>query len=132
MDLGAQNAVAGGGRYDRLVEFLDGRATPAIGFAIGIERILEMVKEPESKREGYYFGALCQEAIETVFMQASIKRTKEKTTLSYSTKSLKAHLKAADKAGARYCAVIGEDELQNNTIWIKDLVEKSEHIINRG
>ncbi len=125
-DLGAQNAVAGGGRYDRLVEFLGGRATPAIGFAIGIERLLEMIEIPENERDGYYFGALCEEALEVVFTQADKKRTTDNVTMGYSVKSLKAHLKAADKANARFCAIIGEDELQEQVIWIKDLSEKNE------
>jgi histidyl-tRNA synthetase len=125
-DLGAQNAVAGGGRYDRLVEFLGGRSTPAIGFAIGIERILEMIEVPDKKREGYYFGALCEEALELVFTQADKRREDDKVTMGYSVRSLKAHLKAADKANARYCAVIGEDELKDSVIWIKDLELKKE------
>lgn len=129
-DLGAQNAVAGGGRYDRLVEFLGGRTTPAIGFAIGIERIMDMIEVPETPREGYYFGALCDEAVKSVFIQADKKRTTDKVTMGYGVKSLKAHLKAADKAGARFCAVIGEDELQKNIIWIKDLLHKREEIQN--
>ena len=125
-DLGAQNAVAGGGRYDKLVSFLDGKETPAIGFAIGIERLLEMIEEPETQREGYYFGALSQEALQPVFLAAAKQRLSDKVTLSYDVRSLKAHLKAADKAGARYCAVIGEDELANKQLWVKDLVEKAE------
>ena len=125
-DLGAQNAVAGGGRYDRLVEFLGGRSTPAIGFAIGIERLLEMIEVPENDREGYYFGALCDKALEVVYTEADKKRLSDKVTMGYSIKSLKAHLKAADKANARFCAIIGEDELQEQVIWIKDLVSKNE------
>ena len=57
-EIGAQSAIAGGGRYDRLVEFLEGRPTPAIGFAIGIERLMELIVMPETTREGYYFGAM--------------------------------------------------------------------------
>jgi histidyl-tRNA synthetase len=125
-DLGAQNAVAGGGRYDRLVEFLDGRETPAIGFAIGIERLLEMIEVPLCDRDGYYFGALCEDALETTYKEADKKRVNDKTTMGYSVKSLKAHLKAADKANARFCAIIGEDELKSGVIWIKDLVSKDE------
>ena len=52
--IGAQNAIAGGGRYDRLVEFLDGRPTAGVGFAMGIERLMELVIMRESKKEGYY------------------------------------------------------------------------------
>ena len=128
-DLGAQNAVAGGGRYDKLVEFLEGRATPAIGFAIGVERLLEMIDVPqEESREGYYFGALCEEAKDAIFMAASKQRQSEKVIQNYDVKSLKAHLKGADKTNARYCAVIGEDELKNDILWVKDLVEKTEEI----
>ena len=54
------------------------------------------------------------------------KRSTEKVTVEYAPKKLKAHLKGADKANARYCAVIGEDEAKNSTIWVKDLLEKSE------
>jgi len=127
-DLGAQNAVAGGGRYDKLVEYLDGRPTPAIGFAIGIERLLDMIELQEESREGYYFGALCEEAKETLFTQARQQRTSEKVIQNYEVKSLKAHLKGADKANARYCAILGEDELKNSLLWIKDLVEKTEEM----
>ncbi len=125
-DLGAQNAVAGGGRYDKLVEYLGGRKTPSIGFAIGIERILEMIELPKKKRDGYYFGALCDEAVDAVFKEANKKRVASSVTMGYSVKNLKAHLKAADRQNARYCAIIGEDELLNKEIWIKDLSEKSE------
>jgi len=125
-EIGSQSAIAGGGRYDKLVEFLDGKPTPAVGFALGIERIMELVQMPEVKREGYYLGAMEESSVDTLFPLASKKRATDKVTLEYSAKKLKAHLKGADKVNARYCAVIGEDEMKNGTIWIKDLVEKNE------
>ena len=125
-DLGAQNAVAGGGRYDRLVEFLGGRATPAIGFAIGIERILEMIELLDKKRDGYYLGALSNDALDSLFKASLTLRKEHKTLISHEIKSLKAHLKAADKNGCRYCAIIGEDELKNGVMWVKDLELKKE------
>jgi len=127
-NIGSQSAIAGGGRYDKLVEFLDGKPTPAVGFALGIERIMELVQMPEVEREGYYIGAMDEEAIDTLFPLASQKRKTDKVTVEYSAKKLKAHLKGADKVNARYCAVIGEDELKNGTIWVKDLVKKEESI----
>ncbi|NPA73859.1 MAG: histidine--tRNA ligase [Epsilonproteobacteria bacterium] len=129
-DIGAQNAVAGGGRYDRLVEFLGGRATPGIGFAIGIERLLDLIEIEDDKKEGYYLGAMDENALDLVFEIANKKRKKEKVAVSYGTKSLKAHLKTADKNGMRYCAVIGENELKEGKIWVKDLVEKKENLID--
>ncbi len=129
-DLGAQNAVAGGGRYDRLVEFLDGKPTPAIGFAIGIERLLDMIEAPTQKREGYYFGAMDEEAIKELYIQAYHFRKDNHVNISYEKKSLKAHLKGADKANARYCAIIGENELKDKKLWIKDLELKEEKRID--
>jgi histidyl-tRNA synthetase len=125
-NIGSQSAIAGGGRYDRLVEFLDGRPTPAVGFAIGIERLMELIVMPKVKRDGYYIGAMDDEAIDLVVKLAHTKRKTDKTTIDYKTKNLKNHLKAADKANAKYCAVIGSDELQNATIWVKDLENKTE------
>ncbi len=128
-EIGAQSAIAGGGRYDKLVEFLDGKSTPAVGFALGIERIMELVKMPEVQREGYYIGAMESEYIDMLFSLASKKRSSEKVTIEYKAKKLKAHLKGADRANARYCAIIGEDERKSGTIWVKDLIKKEENIV---
>ncbi|MBU1658113.1 histidine--tRNA ligase [bacterium] len=125
-NIGSQSAIAGGGRYDRLVEFLDGKATPAVGFAMGIERLMELIQMPEVKREGYYIGAMDDEAVDLVMSLAHRKRKTDKTTIDYKARNLKSHLKAADKVNARYCAVIGENELENNTVWVKDLENKTE------
>ncbi len=125
-NIGSQSAIAGGGRYDKLVEFLDGKPTPAVGFALGIERIMELVEMPIKEREGYYIGAMDAETVDSLFPLASKKRQSDRVTIEYSPKKLKAHLKGADKVNARYCAVIGEDEFRDGTIWIKDLVKKEE------
>jgi len=129
-EIGSQSAIAGGGRYDRLVEFLDGRPTPAVGYAIGIERILELVQMPEESRNGIYLGAMCEDAIDKLFPLAASKRLTEKVTVEYAKKGLKAHLKAADKAGAKIAAIIGEDELAQGMIWVKDLESKEEKSIS--
>ncbi len=129
--IGSQSAIAGGGRYDRLVEFLDGRPTPAVGFAMGVERLLELIKMPQSKREGYYIGAMDDEAISTVVKLAQKKRKSDKTNIEFKAKNLKNHLKAADKVNAKFCCVIGEDEMKNGTIWVKDLEEKTEKTLQQ-
>ncbi|MCD8545655.1 MAG: histidine--tRNA ligase [Sulfurospirillum cavolei] len=128
-EIGAQSAIAGGGRYDRLVEFLDGKPTPAVGFAMGIERLMDLVKMPESKREGYYIAALCDEALPSVYTLVQQKRAIAQVLTSYEPKSLKNHLKAADKFYVKFCVCIGEDELANQTVWVKDLESKEEHIM---
>jgi histidyl-tRNA synthetase len=128
-NIGSQSAIAGGGRYDRLIEFLDGKPTPAVGFALGIERLMELIVMPESVREGYYFGAMDGEAITPLLLAAEKVRRVQKAVVEYEPRSLKAHLKGADRINARYCAIIGENELVQNSIWVKDLVEKTESLI---
>jgi len=73
-EIGAQSAISGGGRYDKLVEFLDGKPTPAVGFALGIERIMELVKMPEIQNDGYYMGAMTEDAIPALLKLATTKR----------------------------------------------------------
>ncbi len=127
--IGAQSAIAGGGRYDRLVEFLDGRPTPAVGFAVGIERLLELIEMPEDKRDGYYMGAMDPESLPQIMALAARKRQEAAVVVEYNAKSLKAHLKGADRIRARYCVVIGENERREGTVWVKDLEEKNESVI---
>lgn len=128
-NIGSQSAIAGGGRYDRLIEFLEGKSTPAVGFALGIERLLELIVMPESVREGYYLGALDKESLPLVLKVAESVRRTQKAVVEYDPKKLQNHLKGADRINARYCAIIGENERINNTVWVKDLIEKSESLI---
>jgi len=127
--IGSQSAIAGGGRYDRLIEFLDGKPTPAVGFALGIERLLELIVMPEVVAEGYYLGAMDAQSLPLILQATQQLRASHKAVVEYEPKSLKAHLKGADRIGARYCAVIGENERTNETVWIKDLVEQREFIL---
>lgn len=128
-DIGSQNAIAGGGRFDGLVEFLGGKPTPAIGFAIGVERILDLFELPPRKRDGVYLGVMLEEAMPKAFKISSILRKSIAVEFFYQKKSLRAHLKAADRSFSKYAAIIGEDELRDNKIWLKDLEEKREEIL---
>lgn len=128
-DIGSQSAIAGGGRYDRLIEFLDGKPTPAVGFALGIERLLELIVMPEPMREGYYLGAMDAESLGDVLKAAESLRKRHKAVVEYEPKKLQNHLKGADRINARYCLVIGENERLSRTVWVKDLFEKSETTI---
>ena len=126
-ELGAQSAVGGGGRYDRLVEFLGGRKTAGVGFAIGIERIAEILKTRESPqaREGLYIGALDEAFVSTTFSFALKLRKFCKTQISYEPKSLAKHLKAADGAEAKFCLCIGQDEFDRAEVWCKNLEDQT-------
>ncbi len=129
-ELGAQGTLIGGGRYDKLVEYLGGKPTPGIGFAMGIERIMELVRSQKSNRQGFYLGALDEDAKIKLFKLARMKRKGQRVYLDYQTRSLKAHLKQADKKNALYFGCMGEDELKHDTIWIKNLETKEEKVLH--
>ncbi len=128
-NIGSQSAIAGGGRYDRLVEFLDGKTTPAVGFAMGIERLLELIEMPESKQDGYYIGAMDEDGIDIVISLAHKKRKTDKVTVEYKAKNFKNHMKTADKVKAKYFCIIGSNEIENGTMTVKNLEDKSEKTI---
>ena len=125
-EIGAQSAIAGGGRYDRLVEFLGGKPTGGIGFAIGIERLLELIKMPECKQDVVYLGALDESALNTVLKVANLKRKTTKTLVEYAPRSFGKHFGLAEKQGANIVALIGEDELKNGTIYVKNIETREE------
>ncbi len=129
-NIGAQSAIAGGGRYDRLVEFLGGRETPAIGFAIGIERLLELIVKKDEPKELLYIGAMSQDASDLVFTLVNQKRKTQEVITDYKVRNFNKHLKNAQKANATIVALIGDNELKDNTIWIKNLNTKEEKTIN--
>ncbi len=127
--IGAQNAIAGGGRYDRLVEFLDGRPTSGVGFAMGIERLMDLIVMPELKRDGYYIGALSEEALPIILKLVVNKRKQSIVHTQYVNRSFKAHLKAVDKLHVKYFVCIGDDELKDKTLILKNLETKEEKTI---
>ncbi len=125
-EIGAQSAIAGGGRYDRLVEFLGGKSTPGIGFAIGIERLLELIKMPTQNEELIYIGALDESSLNTMIKVANQKRKTTKTLVEYTPRNFAKHFKIAEKSKATMVALIGENELKNGTIYIKNINTKEE------
>lgn len=131
-EIGAQSAVAGGGRYDRLVEYLGGKASYGVGFAMGIERIMEILggRESQSARSGVYIGAMDADGVDAVYKIAINLRKNLPVIVSYEPKKLQKHLNAADNANARICLCVGEDELKSGKIWLKDLSEKAEKTLD--
>jgi histidyl-tRNA synthetase len=131
-DIGSQSAVAGGGRYDRLCEFLGGKATFAVGWAMGVERIMEILRQKESqnKREGIYICALSPNLISQIYKTAQILRKNYKTEISYEAKSPNKHLNIADKKGFEIFLCLGDDEFSQGQIWYKNLQTKDEKRIS--
>ncbi|MDL0088244.1 histidine--tRNA ligase [Campylobacter gastrosuis] len=130
-EIGSQSAVAGGGRYDRLVEYLGGKASFGVGFAMGIERIMEILGERESKnaRDGVYLCALDEQNVDFVFDLGIKLRKNFKTQISYKAKKLAKHLQDADKINTKIFLCIGENERKNGEIWYKNLENKDEKTI---
>jgi histidyl-tRNA synthetase len=125
-EIGSQDAIAGGGRYDKLVMHLGGKPTYAVGFALGVERMYDLINPPRREREGVYIGAIDSEAIRDIFAYAQVLRKRVKTFVEYEPKKLAAHLKNADRMNAKLCAVIGDEERADGAIWIKDLLAGKE------
>jgi histidyl-tRNA synthetase len=129
--LGAQNAVAAGGRYDRLVEELGGPDIPGIGFAIGMERLLLILPEEHHLPGPSLFIAALgagprQEALSLSY---KLNRSGVRTMIDYEDRSLKAQMRRADKFGARYVLIIGEDEQRSGRAILRDMEEKRQEQI---
>lgn len=125
-EIGAQSSIAGGGRYDKLIESLGGRPTPAVGFAIGAERILDLITLDEAQRGGVYLAPLCKEAEKLTLQQCVEFRKYGVTYLGYKSDSPKKHLKAADKQNALWFVGVGDRELESGLVWLKNLDSKEE------
>lgn len=114
-------AVIAGGRYDYLVEEFGGPPTPALGFAAGIERLMLLVEEPERDYELYFvipFGDVHAYALKV----GDILRKKGKVVeLSYRKGGLRKQLELADKMKADYAVIIGEDEMKEGVVSVKDM-----------
>ncbi len=113
----AQSAVAGGGRYDGLVKELGGPDTPAIGFAIGFDRLVEIMEqlspEPPAPGPDLFIVALGDPAMETAYhLACDLNRAGIKAATDFRGKSLKALMKRADKLNARYVLIAGQTEME--------------------
>lgn len=122
-DLGSQGTVAGGGRYDYLVERLGGKPTPACGFAIGIERIILLLENTNlvtNINPDIYIVNLGNESRNKAFMISELLRDENyKVNINLDSSSFKSQMKKADKSNAKIALIIGEDELKNNLIQVK-------------
>lgn len=126
-DLGAQNAIFGGGRYDNLVEQLGGKPAPAIGFACGLERLTMILEKnnyeyPSNENIKYYFVTLGNDA--KVFSLKLIENMRKLNIIcetDFLNRSVKAQMKEANKINAENVIVIGENEIKENKFKIKNM-----------
>ncbi|OQA57368.1 MAG: Histidine--tRNA ligase [Candidatus Omnitrophica bacterium ADurb.Bin277] len=133
--LGAQNAVAGGGRYDNLYQDLGGAAVPCTGFSIGFERLLTAIQAQDEKAfeeirtRRVYLAPLEDCAAVLNVVRETALRLREKgfrIEMSPGVFSLSQHLKKADKLGARYALIAGLDEVSRGKLVVKDLAKREQ------
>jgi len=131
--LGAQNAVAGGGRYDGLVAELGGPDLTGIGFAVGMERLIALLPQDEEgfiSRPQLFIAALGREAQAAAFTLGSrLKMRGLWVEMDYTGKSLKSQMKRADRFGSRYVLILGEKEMQERTAVLRSMAESTQENI---
>lgn len=134
-DLGSQDSICGGGRYDYLVEQLGGPATPAVGFAAGVERVVLILSKLRENAISappvdYYLVGLHADARPALFKIASTLRSHGKSVVyDLQDRSMKAQMREANRLKARRTLIMGEDELRANSIVIKDMQSGEQEIV---
>ena len=128
-DLGAQNAVLGGGRYDTLVEQLGGNPTPAIGFASGVERLMMLLEKldykfPEPVKLKLYIVTIGEEAKKfTAKKLFELRKKNIKCDTDYLNRSVKAQMREANKLNSEFTLVLGENEIKSGQAQLKKMID---------
>lgn len=126
-DIGAQGTVCGGGRYDGLVEEVGGKSTPAVGFGLGLERLLLVLQntgrlDAPRERADVYLAPLGERAAgEVPAIAAGLRRAGVSADYDMMGRGVKAQMKYADKSGARFVVVIGDNELESGAAVLKNM-----------
>ena len=129
---GSQNVICAGGRYDNLVGDLEGPDTKAVGFAIGLERLMlalekENIAIPDNNYLDVYLIYLGEEAKEKAFAINHMLRIMGfKSDIDYNNRTIKANFKQAERLNASFAIIIGEDELKNNYLTVRNMQTKEE------
>ena len=130
--LGAQNSLAGGGRYDGLVSFLGGPDVPGIGFGIGIERLISCLPDPDQPpyQTDLFIAALGARAQKFCFgLTNELRLSGISAAMDYSDRSLKSQMKRADRLNCTYTLIMGEQEMQNHCVPLRNMNTKEQRIL---
>ncbi len=127
-NLGSQNAVAGGGRYDNLVEQLGGEPTPAIGFAMGMERLISLLPQKTSKKLDAYVVSNFQ--TDAFVLTEELRSQGLEVEFDLTNKKFTKQLEKASKV-AKYAIILGEDEILKHQVSIKNLEEGKQITVDR-
>ncbi|MCF7908834.1 MAG: histidine--tRNA ligase [Candidatus Omnitrophica bacterium] len=132
--LGAQSAIGAGGRYNNLIDALGGPSKPAIGFALGVERILLALDKKDDQPKVDVFIAIAGEDLrEPAFkILNSLRKEGIISDYDYCQKSLKGQLRFAQKNGARYVVIVGDDEFKQGCVLLKDMEKGSQKQVKIG
>ena len=128
-DIGAQSTVCGGGRYDGLISQMGGPKTASLGFAMGIERLMMVLENqkaelPEAPKTDLYIATMGEKAaLKATALCAALRDEGYKAETDICGRGLKAQMKYADKIGAKFTLVLGDDEIENGNGKLKDMAE---------
>lgn len=137
---GSQNALGGGGRYDGLAEQLGGRETPGCGFSIGLERVVSVLKRKVQEEDSeavedntkVFFAQLGDQARRrTLGLIEELRREGIKVKHNLAKSALKSQLELSDKVGARYTLILGQKEVQDGTVIVRDMESGIQEIIDQ-
>lgn len=135
--LGSQDTICGGGRYDLLIQQLGGPSTPSVGWAIGVERLLLLIKDnlnTEKNKPCVYIAHQGEEAKKEIWKIISLLEQKEISfELNIENISFHKQLKKANKIGAKVCIIIGEDEINTQSItikWLQNYTQENIRVID--
>lgn len=132
-DIGAQTAVAGGGRYDGLISQLGGPDIPGVGFACGMERLALLMKESSPQTLDFYFIAPENEQREKAFLLVSeLRKNGFSGEMNYDKGGFKSLMRQASKSGAKFCIILGQDEAQSNSVSIKNMRDGSQNLVEQS
>jgi histidyl-tRNA synthetase len=124
-NLGAQNSVAGGGRYDGLVEELEGKPTKAIGFALGLDRLILGIPDTSAESSGVkvYIVSMSDRSFDYAYsqVQSSLRKAGISAELDYQRRSVKAAMRQADKRSVEWVVLIGDEEVEEGKITLKNM-----------
>ncbi|MEI3254446.1 MAG: histidine--tRNA ligase [Candidatus Gastranaerophilaceae bacterium] len=128
-NLGSQNAVCGGGRYDSLVETLGGVQTPAVGWAMGMERLNSLISKPENERLDVFVVA--ENMTETFKIMEELRNAGFSAEFDYANRKFKKQLDKAAKS-AKYALILMDDEINSGTVTLKNLDTSEQVNVSRS
>lgn len=128
-NLGSQNAVCGGGRYDSLVETLGGVQTPAVGWAMGLERLNSLISKPENERLDVFVVA--ENMTETFKIMEELRNAGFSAEFDYANRKFKKQLDKAAKS-AKYALILMDDEINSGTVTLKNLDTSEQVNVSRS